>query len=140
MLHPIRKTEVRRLVTKKLKSVAFVNLKKKLTSKQFNISEIGNVLSVKDGVAQVYGLRSVKAGELVCFNQSKVYGMALNLEKEIVGVVVLGEDYLIKQGATVRRTRQLVSIQVNMNLLGRVVDPLGRPIDGHGPITKNTKK
>jgi len=134
MFNPFRKTEVRRLVSKKLKTQAFVSLRKKLVRKAFTIHEKGVVISVKDGVAQVYGLKSVKAGELVRFGRTNIFGMALNLERETVGVVVFAEDYLIKQGSSVYRTGELVAIQVSDNMLGRTVDALGRPIDGLGQI------
>jgi len=134
MVKKDKKTEVKRLVTKKIKALTFLRLRNKLKRKLLKVTERGTVLSVKDGVAQVYGLRSVKAGELVRFGRGKIFGMALNLERETVGVVVFADDYLIKQGSTVRRTRQLVSIRVGMGMLGRVVDALGRPIDGKGRI------
>ncbi|MGF1544662.1 MAG: F0F1 ATP synthase subunit alpha [Parvularculaceae bacterium] len=101
--------------------------------KDAEVSEIGQVLSVGDGIARVYGLDNVQAGEMVEFaNGAK--GMALNLEADNVGVVIFGEDREIKEGDTVKRTEAIVDVPVGKGLLGRVVDPLGNPIDGKGPI------
>lgn len=97
------------------------------------LEEVGQVLSVGDGIARVYGLDNVQAGELVQF-ESSVKGMALNLEVDHVGVVVLGNDRDISEGETVRRTGHIVDVPVGMGMLGRVVDALGNPIDGKGPI------
>ncbi|WP_306251376.1 F0F1 ATP synthase subunit alpha [Parvularcula sp. IMCC14364] len=97
------------------------------------VSEIGQVLSVGDGIARVYGLDNVQAGEMVEFANG-VKGMALNLETDNVGVVIFGEDRDIKEGDTVKRTETIVEVPVGKGLLGRVVDPLGNPIDGKGPI------
>ncbi|MEZ0223714.1 MAG: F0F1 ATP synthase subunit alpha [Alphaproteobacteria bacterium] len=98
-----------------------------------DVAEVGQVVSVGDGVARVYGLDKVKMGELVEFSNG-VKGMALNLENDNVGVVIFGEDRDIKEGDTVRQTGQIVSVPVGKELLGRVVDALGNPIDGKGPI------
>ncbi|WP_152046581.1 F0F1 ATP synthase subunit alpha [Aureimonas psammosilenae] len=100
---------------------------------QAEVSEVGTVLSVGDGIARVYGLDSVQAGEMVEF-PGGVQGMALNLERDNVGVVVFGPDRDIKEGDTVRRTGAIVEVPVGKGLLGRVVDGLGNPIDGKGPI------
>jgi F-type H+/Na+-transporting ATPase subunit alpha len=97
------------------------------------VSETGQVLSVGDGIARVYGLDNVQAGEMVEFANG-VQGMALNLEADNVGVVVFGSDSEIKEGDTVRRTGTIVDVPVGKGLLGRVVDGLGNPIDGKGPI------
>jgi F-type H+-transporting ATPase subunit alpha len=102
-------------------------------TKSIEVSETGSVLSVGDGVARVYGLETAMAGELVEF-PGQTFGMVLNLENESVGVVVLGEDRGIKEGDTVKRTKKIVQVPVGEALLGRVVDPLGNPIDGRGPI------
>ncbi|HVK60192.1 MAG TPA: F0F1 ATP synthase subunit alpha [Bdellovibrionales bacterium] len=102
-------------------------------SKSIEVSETGSVLSVGDGVARVYGLETAMAGELVEF-PGEVFGMVLNLESESVGVVIFGEDRGIKEGDTVKRTKKIVQVPVGEALLGRVVDPLGNPIDGRGPI------
>ncbi len=103
-------------------------------NKAAEIAETGSVLSVGDGVARIYGLENVMAGELVEFS-SGVQGMALNLESSQVGVVIFGEDRLIKEGDVVKRTKKIVSVPVGEALLGRVVNALGQPIDGKGPIT-----
>jgi F-type H+-transporting ATPase subunit alpha len=100
---------------------------------QADVAEIGKVLSVGDGVARVYGLDNVQAGEMVEF-QKGVVGMALNLESDNVGVVIFGSDREIKEGDIVRRTKKIVEIPTGKELLGRVVDPLGNPLDGKGPI------
>jgi F-type H+-transporting ATPase subunit alpha len=97
------------------------------------VSEVGQVLSVGDGIARVYGLDNVQAGEMVEF-ESGVRGMALNLETDNVGIVIFGTDREIKEGQTVKRTRAIVEVPVGKGLLGRVVDALGDPIDGRGPI------
>jgi len=100
-----------------------------------DVAEIGQVLSVGDGVARVYGLDNVQAGEMVEFANG-VRGMALNLETDNVGVVLFGEDRGIKEGDVVKRTRDIVDVPVGRGLLGRVVDALGNPIDGKGPLQK----
>src|SRR5450432_3541002 len=97
------------------------------------VSEVGQVLSVGDGIARVYGLDNVQAGELVEF-PGGIKGMALNLETDNVGIVIFGADREIKEGQTVKRTRAIVDVPVGKGLLGRVVDALGNPIDGKGPI------
>ena len=91
------------------------------------------MLSVGDGIARIYGLDNVQAGEMVEFANG-VKGMALNLESDNVGVVIFGEDREIKEGDIVKRTKSIVDVPVGKGLLGRVVDPLGNPIDGKGPI------
>lgn len=97
------------------------------------ISEVGSVLSVGDGIARIHGLDNVQAGEMVEFSNG-VQGMALNLEADNVGVVIFGSDAEIKEGDTVKRTGTIVDVPVGKALLGRVVDGLGNPIDGKGPI------
>ncbi len=97
------------------------------------VTEVGQVLSVGDGIARVYGLDNVQAGEMVEF-ENGVRGMALNLEVDNVGIVIFGNDREIKEGQTVKRTRAIVDVPVGKGLLGRVVDLLGNPIDGKGPI------
>ena len=97
------------------------------------VSEIGQVLSVGDGIARIYGLDNVQAGEMVEF-PGGIRGMALNLEEDNVGAVVFGSDRDIREGDTVKRTGDIVSVPVGKGLLGRVVDPLGNPLDGKGPI------
>ena len=98
-----------------------------------DVAEVGQVLSVGDGVARIYGLDNVQAGEMVEF-PGGIKGMALNLEVDNVGVVIFGEDRGIKEGDTVKRTGEIVDVPVGRGLLGRVVDALGNPIDGKGPI------
>ncbi len=98
------------------------------------VSEVGQVLSVGDGIARVYGLDNVQAGEMVEF-PGGIKGMALNLENDNVGVVIFGSDVTIKEGDTVKRTGAIVDVPVGKGLLGRVMDPLGEPIDGKGPLT-----
>jgi F-type H+-transporting ATPase subunit alpha len=101
--------------------------------KEAQVSEVGQVLSVGDGIARVYGLDNVQAGELVEF-PGGISGMALNLETDNVGVVIFGDDRGIKEGDTVKRTGSIVDVPIGPELLGRVVDALGNPIDGKGPI------
>ncbi len=103
------------------------------------VSEIGQVLSVGDGIARVYGLDNVQAGEMVEF-PGGIRGMALNLESDNVGVVIFGTDRDIKEGDTVKRTGSIVDVPVGKGLLGRVVDPLGNPIDGKGPIIATERR
>merc|ERR1711923_539775 len=98
-----------------------------------NLEETGRVLSIGDGIARVYGLKNIQAEEMVEFS-SGLKGMALNLEPDNVGVVVFGNDKLIKEGDIVKRTGAIVDVPVGMEILGRVVDALGNPIDGKGPI------
>lgn len=110
-------------------------IKEKIAHSDVNVdvSEVGRVLSVGDGIARIYGLDKVQANEMVEF-ESGIKGMALNLEEDNVGVVIFGSDQSIKEGDTVKRTNKIVSVPVGKALLGRVVDALGEPIDGKGPI------
>ena len=103
------------------------------------VSEVGQVLSVGDGIARIYGLDNVQAGEMVEFSDGSK-GMALNLEKDNVGVVIFGDDRAIKEGDTVKRTGSIVDVPVGKELLGRVVDGLGNPIDGKGVLDKGLKR
>ncbi len=105
---------------------------------QADVAEIGQVISVGDGVARVYGLDQVQAGEMVEF-PGGIRGMALNLEADNVGVVIFGDDRDIKEGDTVKRTGAIVEVPIGKGLLGRVVDALGNPIDGKGPL-KDVKR
>ncbi len=107
--------------------------------KEAEVSEIGQVLSVGDGIARVYGLDNVQAGEMVEF-PGNIMGMALNLEADNVGVVIFGDDRGIKEGDTVKRTGAIVEVPVGKGLLGRVVDGLGNPIDGKGPIESDERR
>jgi F-type H+/Na+-transporting ATPase subunit alpha len=97
------------------------------------VAEVGQVLSVGDGIARVYGLDKVQAGELVEF-PGGIKGMALNLETDNVGIVIFGDDRTIKEGDIVKRTGDIVDVPVGKELLGRVVDALGNPIDGKGDL------
>jgi len=107
--------------------------------KEAEVSEVGEVLSVGDGIARVYGLDNIQAGEMVEF-PGGVRGMALNLEADNVGVVIFGSDRAIKEGDTVKRTGAIVDVPVGPELLGRVVDALGNPIDGKGPIKAKERR
>ena len=119
----IRAAEVSAILKKQIKNFG----------KEAQVSEVGQVLSVGDGIARVYGLDNVQAGELVEF-PGGISGMALNLETDNVGVVIFGDDRGIKEGDTVKRTGSIVDVPIGKELLGRVVDALGNPIDGKGPI------
>src|SRR5436305_13704712 len=114
-------------------------LRSQLTNfeRKLDVSETGTVVSVGDGVAKVYGLEKAMAGELVDFGGG-VSGMVLNLEEESVGIAVLGDDTQVKEGSTVRRNSKIVQVLVGEELLGRVVNALGIPIDGKGPIKSDT--
>ncbi|MFZ3074233.1 MAG: F0F1 ATP synthase subunit alpha [Minisyncoccales bacterium] len=98
------------------------------------LDEIGEVVEVGDGVVKASGLRNVENFELVEFERAKVFGLAMNLEEYETGIIVLGDDSGIKEGDIVKRTKKTISVPVGKELVGRVVDPLGRPIDGKGPI------
>lgn len=100
---------------------------------EMNVDDIGTVLEVGDGIAHVYGLDKAMSGELLELPRG-VYGMALNLEEDNVGAVLLGDDSLIKEGDTVRRTGRVMRVPVGEAMIGRVVNPLGAPIDGKGEI------
>jgi F-type H+-transporting ATPase subunit alpha len=105
-----------------------------------DVSEVGQVLSVGDGIARIYGLDHVQAGEMVEFPKAGVKGMALNLERDNVGVVIFGDDRRIGEGDEARRLGEIVDVPVGRGLLGRVVNPLGEPIDGKGPITTTERR
>ena len=126
----IRAEEISRIIKNRIQ-----NYEKKVL-----VSETGTVLEVGDGVARVHGLDEVMSGELVLF-PGNIYGMVLNLEEDNVGVAIFGHDYEIREGDTVKRTKEIVSVPVGDELLGRVVSPLGQPLDGGGAIvTKNKRK
>jgi F-type H+-transporting ATPase subunit alpha len=125
----IRAAEISAILKKQIKDFG----------KEAEVSEIGQVLSVGDGIARVYGLDNVKAGEMVEF-PGGIKGMALNLETDNVGIVIFGNDRDIKEGDTVKRTGAIVEVPVGKELLGRVVDPLGNPIDGKGPIASKERR
>jgi len=116
-------------------------LKEQITNfgQEAEVSEVGSVLSVGDGIARVYGLDNVQAGEMVDF-PGGIKGMTLNLEADNVGVVIFGDDSTIKEGDTVKRTGTIVDVPVGKGLLGRVVDALGNPIDGKGPIEAEERR
>jgi F-type H+/Na+-transporting ATPase subunit alpha len=103
------------------------------------VADVGRILSVGDGIARVYGMDTVQAGEMVEF-PGGVKGMALNLERDSVGVVIFGEDRGLKEGDTVKRLGEIVDVPVGKGLLGRVVNPLGEPIDGKGPIVATERR
>lgn len=105
-----------------------------------NVAEVGTVLTVGDGIARVYGLQNVMAGELVEFPSAGLKGMALNLETDNVGIVIFGDDKSVREGDTVSRTGAIVDVPVGKGLLGRVVDGLGNPIDGKGPIQATERR
>lgn len=107
-------------------------------NQKIEVAEVGQVLSVGDGIARVWGLDQVQAGEMVEFSCG-IQGMALNLEEDNVGIVIFGEDREIREGDTVKRTGRIVEVPIGKELLGRVVDPLGNPIDGKGPIKTKDK-
>ncbi|OYV29384.1 MAG: F0F1 ATP synthase subunit alpha, partial [Acidocella sp. 20-61-6] len=105
-----------------------------------NVAETGQVLSVGDGIARIFGLSNVMAGELIEFPSAGIKGMALNLELDNVGAVIFGDDRQIREGDMVTRTGEIVDVPVGKGLLGRVVDALGNPIDGKGPIQFTERK
>ena len=108
--------------------------------KAIDISEVGTVISVGDGIARIYGLEKAMAGELIEFPHN-IYGMVLNLEEDNVGAAILGEDYKIKEGDVVKRTGRIVEVPVGEELMGRVINAIGIPIDGKGPLgTKTTRR
>ena len=125
----IKSSEISNILKKQIKS---------LDLKQ-DVSEVGQVLSVGDGIARIYGLDNVQAGEMVEFADGSK-GMALNLESDNVGVVIFGDDRAVKEGDTVKRTGAIVDTPVGKELLGRVVDGLGNPIDGKGALDKGIKR
>src|SRR5437660_6509671 len=102
--------------------------------------EVGRVLEVGDGIARVYGLSGVMAGEMLEFTKTKVRGLAFNLEENSVGVIILGEYLEIAEGDEVRTTGQLLRVPVGDALIGRVVDPLGNPLDGKGPVVSSQSR
>jgi len=124
----IRAAEISAILKEQIKSFG----------QEAEVSEVGQVLSVGDGIAHAYGLDNVQSGEMVEF-ESGIRGMALNLESDNVGIVIFGSDRDIKEGQTVKRTRAIVEVPVGKALLGRVVDALGDPIDGKGPIKSDLK-
>ncbi|MCZ7583967.1 MAG: F0F1 ATP synthase subunit alpha [Deltaproteobacteria bacterium] len=122
-MQPIKAEEISKIIAKRIEDYG----------RDVEVAEVGQVLNVGDNIARVHGLENVMAGELLEFSHG-VMGMALNLEEDNVGVVLLGEGFEIKEGMQVKRTGRIVSVPVGKGLLGRVVDGLGRPIDGQGEI------
>src|SRR5208337_3987789 len=116
-------------------------LKKQITDfeKRVDVSEVGVVVSVGDGIARIYGLDNCMSSELLEF-PNNVFGMALNLEEDMVGTVLFGEDTAIKQGDVVKRTGKIMSVPVGEEMIGRVVNAIGQPIDGKGPINAKTSR
>ena len=115
----IQPDEISRIIKQKIEEYSF----------SVDVAEVGRVIEVGDGIARVYGLKDIMASELVLFNHD-VYGMALNLEEDNVGCIILGESSLIKEGDIVKRTNNIVQVPVGEKLLGRVINPLGLPLDG----------
>jgi len=115
--------------------------KRQLEESEFlpKFEEIGEVVEVGDGVVKASGLRNVANFELVEFERTQVLGLAMNLEEYETGIIVLGDDAAIQEGDTVKRTQKTISVPVGPELIGRVVDPLGRPVDGKGPINAKTE-
>ena len=106
---------------------------------RIDVREVGRVLEVGDGIARIYGLSGVMAGEMVQFPHD-VFGLALNLEENSVGVIILGDYLSIQEGDEVRSTGRLLSVAVGDAVLGRVIDPLGNPLDGKGPIVTTERR
>src|SRR5512145_719191 len=104
---------------------------------QVDVAEVGTVISIGDGISRIHGVERAMAGEMLEFPKG-VFGIALNLEEDSVGTVLLGDFKEIKEGDTVKRTGRIISVPVGEELLGRVVNSLGQPIDGKGPITTKT--
>src|SRR5207253_7663081 len=111
---------------------------------ELNIEEVGTVLEVKDGIARIYGLQKAMAGEMLEIRSSEtgnaVTALALNLEEDNIGSVILGDYLQLKEGDEVRRTSRVLEVPVGRELVGRVVDPLGRPLDEAGPINAKTSR
>ena len=120
----LKPSEVSELLLKQLQSVD-------LTAR---FEEVGSVLEVSDGVVRIYGLNNAEVGELLEFGNG-VMAVAMNLEEDNVGAMLLGPTHMVKEGMTVRRTGRIASVNVGESMIGRVVDPLGNPLDGNGPVT-----
>src|ERR1700731_5317334 len=103
-----------------------------------SVDEVGSIISVGDGIARVHGLEKVMAGEMLPVPKD-IFGIALNLEEEQVGVVLLGESSELKEGDVVKRTNTIMSVPVGEGLIGRVVNPIGEPLDGKGPISSKQR-
>src|SRR3954469_12906569 len=125
----IRADEISRILREQIKGYG----------KQVEVSETGTVLSTGDGIARVYGLEGVMAGELVEFPR-KLMGLVLNLEEDSVGVALMGEQVGLREGDTVKRTGRIADVPVGAAMSGRVVDALGNPVDGKGPIQTTERR
>ena len=119
----IKAEEISRIIKKQIKEY----------DKEIDVSETGTVLSVGDGIARIYGLENAMAGELIEF-PGEIYGMVLNLEEDNVGIAILGEDIHIKEGDIAKRTNRITEVPVGKELVGRVLNALGQPLDGKGSI------
>src|SRR4051812_40449356 len=112
--------------------------------KDFDVEQVGTILEVKDGIARIYGLGKAMAGEMLEVTSSetgeKITALALNLEEDNIGAVILGDYLQLKEGDEVRRTSRVLEVPVGHELIGRVVDPLGRPLDDAGPVNSKTKR
>src|SRR6266550_2705303 len=132
----LRPGELKNLLLKEIQAADLADI---------DVREVGTVLEVKDGIARIYGLTSAMAGEMLEFTVSasgeKITGLALNLEEDNIGAVIFGDYLQLREGDEVRRTARVLEVPVGPALVGRVVDPLGRPVDGRGPIqtTKSRK-
>src|SRR5262245_25640973 len=124
----LRAEEISRIIQKQIASY----------DKTVEVMETGTVLTVGDGIARLYGLDSVQAGELVEF-PGGLMGMVLNLESDSVGVALMGSDAAIREGDTVKRTGRIFDVPVGDELIGRVLNPLGEPVDGRGPLTAKSR-
>src|ERR687894_2874826 len=122
-MEPIKANEINEIIRRQIE-----NFEAGVT-----VTEVGTVIKVGDGIAEIHGLEKVMAGELLDFPH-EVRGLALNLEEDKVGAVLFGEFQLIKEGDTVKRTGRIMSVPVGDALIGRVVDALGRPVDDRGPV------
>src|SRR5690606_14448283 len=131
----LRPGEIRDILLREIEAADLADL---------NVEEVGTILEVKDGIARIYGLQKVMAGEMLEFTAAEtgnvITGMALNLEEDNIGAVILGDYLQLKEGDEVRRTARVLEVPVGPALIGRVVDPLGRPIDGGPEIVATTSR
>src|SRR4051794_9528246 len=128
--HSLKADEIRTILRKEIETY----------QEKLQVHEVGRVLEVGDGIARIYGLSGVMAGEMVEFTRTKVRGLAFNLEENSVGVIILGEYLEIAEGDEVTTTGELLRVPVGDALIGRVVDPLGNPLDGKGPIVTSLSR
>jgi len=122
-MEPIRADEISKIIRQQIEGY----------DAQVEVTEVGTVIQAGDGIAEIYGLERVMAGELLDLPH-EVAGIALNLDEDKVGAILFGNYEKIKEGDEVRRTKRIMSVPVGDEMIGRVVDPLGRPLDGRGPI------